>query len=70
VGVTGAPAGPSDFTGIVAGLPAPPSQPSPPQEQAEEAPQRRSPRLFVLLLALGIIGAAAVLVVVYFALKP
>src|SRR5438552_2959830 len=69
VGVTGAPGGPSDFTRIVAGLPAPPSQP-PAQQPAEAAPQPRSSRLFVLLLALGLIGAAAAFLVLYFALKP
>ena len=69
VGVKGAPGGPSDFTRIVAGVPAPPSQP-PAQQPAEAAPQPRSPRLFVLLLALGLIGAAGALLVLYFALKP
>jgi hypothetical protein len=36
---------------------------------AEAAPTRRSPRLVVLLIALGVVGVMAVAVVLYFALK-
>jgi flagellar basal body-associated protein FliL len=44
---------------------------SPPSEEApaDEPPKRRSPRLVVLLIALGVICVMGVAVVLYFALK-
>ncbi len=70
-GAPGVPGGPSDFTRVVAGIAAPQPQSPPPADEAPgaEAQRRWSPRLVVLLIALGVIGILAITVVLYVALK-
>jgi len=70
-GQPGASAAPGEFTRMIAGAPASPLAPvlpTPPAAPVAGSVQR-SPRLVVLVLALGFVVIAALALVLYFALK-
>ena len=70
-GQAGASATPGAFTRMIAGAPASPLAPALPTPPAAPVAGagRRSPRLVVLVLALGFVGIAALALVLYFALQ-